>query len=213
MNEQDIIRRVEEEIRLLFAGDATGHDAFHTLRVYRGAMRIAQAEGGDRLVIALGALLHDADDPKLFRTADFANARAIMARCGVGGDTAERVVEAIRTVSFKGTDTVTPATLEGKIIQDADRLDALGAIGAARAFAYGGSHGRAMYDPNQPPRAGMDETAYRANRGSSLNHFHEKLYLLKGMMNTPAARALAEGREAFLRAFEEEFLAEWDGRA
>lgn len=212
MEQEVILQQVAQKIRALFAEDFSGHDVWHSLRVEHTAATLADAEGCDAFVVRLGALLHDADDPKLFSTKDFANARAIMAEASVPADTAERVIAAIATVSFKGTDTKVPDTLEGKVLQDADRLDAIGAIGAARAFAYGGSHNRPMYDPDVPPSLNMDEAAYRKNRGSSLNHFYEKLFLLKDMMNTPSARRMAEERDAFLHAFAEEFLAEWEGK-
>ncbi len=213
MEEQErILSIVRDEIRRLFSDDFSGHDAWHTIRVERTAAVIAEAESCDVFVVRLGALLHDADDPKLFSTQDYQNARDIMARAYVDASTAQQVIAAIATVSFKGTDTQTPATLEGKVLQDADRLDALGAIGIARTFAYGGSHSRAMYDPELPPLLHMDEAAYRKNQGSSLNHFYEKLFLLKDMMNTDTARRMAEKRDAYLHAFAEEFLAEWDGK-
>ncbi len=211
MEEQErILSLVRDEIRRLFSDDFSGHDAWHTIRVERTAAVIAEAEGCDVFVVRLGALLHDADDPKLFFTQDYQNARDIMTRAHVDASTAQQVIAAIATVSFKGTDTQTPATLEGKVLQDADRLDALGAIGIARTFAYGGSHSRAMYDPELPPLLHMDEVTYRKNQGSSLNHFYEKLFLLKDMMNTDTARRMAEKRDAYLHAFAEEFLAEWD---
>ncbi len=213
MEEQErILSLVRDEIRRLFSDDFSGHDAWHTIRVERTAAVIAEAEGCDVFIVRLGALLHDADDPKLFSTQDYQNARDIMARAYVDASTAQQVIAAIATVSFKGTDTQTPTTLAGKVLQDADRLDALGAIGIARTFAYGGSHSRAMYDPELPPLLHMDEAAYRKNQGSSLNHFYEKLFLLKDMMNTDTARRMAAKRDAYLHAFAEEFLAEWDGK-
>ncbi len=212
MDQEAALRQVTEQIRALFADDFSGHDVWHSLRVEHTAAALAAQEGCDAFVVRLGALLHDADDPKLFATKDYANARRIMAEVGISADTAERVIAAIATVSFKGTGTRVPDTLEGKVLQDADRLDAIGAIGAARAFAYGGSHARPLYDPEVPPHLNMDETAYRNNRGSSLNHFYEKLFLLKDMMNTAAAKKMAEKRDAFLHAFAEEFLAEWEGQ-
>ena len=184
---QNIIDAALGYVRALFEGNADGHDFGHTVRVYENAMRIAESEpGADRLTVALAALLHDADDPKLFQTEGNANARRFLAEQGVEPDTAERVCGAINAVSFRKNGTKTPATPEGRIVQDADRLDALGALGIARTFAYGGRHGR-----------GLEE---------SVRHFHEKLLLLKDGMNTDAAKALAAPRHAFLEAF----LAEWE---
>ena len=121
------------------------------------------------------------------------------------------MIAIIRTVSFKGTDSVRPDSLEGQIVQDADRLDAIGAIGVARAFAYGGAKGRKMYDPAEPPRLNMDEAAYRANQGTTVNHFYEKLFLLRELLCTQPARDIAAGREAFMRDFLTQFYAEWNG--
>ena len=117
----------------------------------------------------------------------------------------------INGVSFSHNKGRHPDTIEGKIVQDADRLDAIGAIGVARAFAYGGAHGRVMYDPEIPPRPDMDEKAYMANRGTTINHFYEKLLLLGDMMQTAAGKTIAASRHAYLKAFLEEFLAEWQG--
>lgn len=207
----DLETRLLAAVKALFAGESSGHDAAHSIRVYRTAMRIAAQKPCDREIVTLASLLHDADDVKLFRTENFANARRIMAECGVENARAERAIEAIRTVSFKGTDSVVPETIEGKIVQDADRLDAIGAIGVARAFAYGGAKGRAMYDPAVPPEMDMDEARYRSHEGTTVNHFYEKLFLLRERMNTAAAREIAARREAFMRAFLEEFYAEWEG--
>ena len=198
-------------LRELFAGESSGHDLFHTLRVTRTAQRIAAQLPCARELVTLGALLHDADDSKLFATKDYANARRILSQCGVAQERIEAVIDIIRTVSFKGTDSVTPAAIEGQIVQDADRLDAIGAIGVARAFAYGGAKGRKMYDPEEPPRLHMDEAAYRANQGTTVNHFYEKLFLLRDMLCTQPARDIAAGREAFMRDFLAQFYAEWNG--
>lgn len=203
--------KIIAELQTLFINESSGHDLFHTLRVYRTAMRIAEKIPCGRELVAFGALLHDADDPKLFCTRDYANARRILASCGVGEMRIEAVIDIIKTVSFKGTDSEHPHSIEGQIVQDADRLDAIGAIGIARAFAYGGAKGRKMYDPDEPPKLHMDEAAYRANQGTTVNHFYEKLFLLRDMLCTQAARDIAEEREAFMRAFLDEFYAEWNG--
>ena len=187
--------RIIAELQALVAGESSGHDLFHTLRVTRTAQRIASQLPCDRELVTLGALLHDADDPKLFATQDYANARRILAGCGVPQERIEAVIAIIRTVSFRGTDSVRPDSLEGQIVQDADRLDAIGAIGVARAFAYGGAKGRKMYDPAEPP----------------VNHFYEKLFLLRELLCTQPAHDIAAGREAFMRDFLTQFYAEWNG--
>lgn len=180
-------------IRELFRNNSGGHDAAHSLRVYRNAMRIAESEPDcDRDIVALAALLHDADDHKLFRTENNANARLFLVAQSIGEAEIERICRDINAVSFSRNRGRRPETLEGKIVQDADRLDALGAIGIARTFAYGGEHGRTL--------------------DSSIEHFHEKLLLLKDEMNTETARRIAEPLHAFLEQFLKEYEQEIDGR-
>ena len=184
---QKITDAAIEYIRQLFAENADGHGLEHALRVYRTALYLAKsAPAADPLVVALGALLHDADDHKLFHTENNANARRFLTEQGVDAETADRICGAINAVSFSQNRGKRPETIEGQLIQDADRLDAIGAVGIARTFAYGGKHGRT-------PEA-------------SIAHFHEKLLLLKDLMNTEQAKALAEERHAFMEAF----LRQWD---
>ena len=199
-------------LKTLFAGDASGHGIDHTLRVYRMACRLAETEECNTEIVELAALLHDADDVKLFHTENYANARSIMTEAGIGAETQIAVLDAISTVSFKGTDTQVPATIEGKIVQDADRLDAIGAIGIARAFAFGGSRGRALYDPDEQPGVNLSEAEYRTRTGSTISHFYEKLFLLKDLMNTRTAREIAARRDAVMHAFVDEFTDEWSGK-
>lgn len=197
----------------VFAQDSGGHDFSHTLRVWRTACALAEAEGAEIPTVALAALLHDVDDPKLSPGTAAHKDRAVgfLRSRGVPEEEIARITAIIDEVAFVGEDSVVPSTLEGKCVQDADRLDAIGAVGIGRAFAYGGAHGRAMYDPDVPPRLHMTREEYRASRSTTLNHFYEKLLLLPAMMSTDTARALAQERDAFLRAFLDEFLAEWDG--
>lgn len=184
-----LIADAEEYVRRLFEADAGGHDVGHTLRVRRGAMLLArETPGCDALVVELAALLHDADDPKLFSTANNENARAFLEREGVAPETVEAVCAAINAVSFSSNRGRRPETLEGQLVQDADRLDAMGAVGVARTFAYGGERGRPMEE--------------------SVRHFHDKLLKLYDLLNTDAARRLAAPRHAFLEAFLKEYEAE-----
>ncbi len=212
MNEQ-ILEAAARYIKTLFAEEYSGHDYFHSLRVYRTARRLAEQEEADGLITGLAALLHDADDRKLspetYETK--ANAVGFLSAQDVDEAAIQRIVTIIGEVSFRGTDSVTPSTVEGKCVQDADRLDALGAIGIARTFAYGGAHRRVMYDPEIPPETEMDADRYYAHEATSVNHFYEKLLLLKDMMNTEAGRRLAEERDRYMRGFLEEFYAEWEG--
>lgn len=212
MSDEEIILRAQAYIHDLFAGESTGHDEQHSLRVWRNALLIASEEGGDSTVIQLAALLHDADDAKLFDTADtLAHARDFLASCGVAPQTAEHVLACIRTVGFKGGHNAPPATMEAAIVQDADRLDAIGAIGIARTFAYGGAKGRAIYDPDEKPQQFADSAAYAASKGCSISHFYEKLLLLRGLMHTDAARRIADQRHAYMEGFLAQFYAEWNG--
>ena len=191
-SDEQVIEKAVSYVTALFRADAGGHDAEHTLRVYRNAMTIAEHEPDcDQLIVALAALLHDTDDPKLFRTEDNANARKFLREAGVSEDEIGRICRVINAVSFSRNKDKAPDTAEGRIVQDADRLDALGAVGIARTFAYGGAHGRPMRE--------------------SLQHFEEKLLLLKERMNTETGRRFAAGRHAFLLAFLQEFEAENGG--
>jgi uncharacterized protein len=179
------------------------------------ALRLADEEGADRVVTELAALLHDVADWKFAGGDDRAGSRA--GRQWLESLRAEAVVidhvcEIIDGMSFKGAGVATPMrTLEGKCVQDADRLEAIGAIGVARAFAYGGHKGQPKHDPEMQPQAHATFEAYKQNRGTTINHFYEKLLLLKERMNTRAGRRLAEGRHAYLERFLEQFLAEWQG--
>lgn len=176
-------------IQALFRTDAGGHDADHTLRVWRNAMKIAdKIPGCDRRIVSLAALLHDADDHKLFATKDNANARSFLKKQDVPDAEIERICRVINAVSFSQNRGRVPDSIEGKIVQDADRLDALGAVGIARTFAYGGEHGRPLQQ--------------------SLQHFYDKLLLLKDLMNTEPGREIAEKRHAFLEEFLREYLEE-----
>ena len=209
----EIIGHAESFIRGLFENEFSGHDFFHSMRVCRTAVRIAETEGADAEETALIALLHDADDIKLSPATheNMDRARAFLEKEGVSEKRIRRILTAISEISFRGTDSIAPSAAEGKCVQDADRLDALGAIGIARTFAYGGSRGRAMYDPDEKPLENMTEAEYRASRSASVNHFYEKLFHLKDLMNTEYGRKLAEKREAFMKEYLSHFYAEWEG--
>lgn len=173
----------------LFRGNSDGHDLDHSMRVYSVAMKIAKEEPDcDIEAVALAALLHDADDHKLFDTSDNANARAFLKAHHISDDRCGFICSIINSVSFSKNRGTRPVLPEAKIVQDADRLDAMGAIGIARTFAYGGSHGRSL-----------DE---------SIGHFHEKLLLLKDEMNTDAGRRIAQERHLFMEEYLEHFNSE-----
>lgn len=210
---EQLVQNAAEFIKEIFQNDFSGHDFFHSMRVYRTAINIAEAEHADLEVVALAALLHDVDDRKLSPTTaeKKENATRFMRSQNVPEYEIRQVCQIIGEVSFKGTDSVRPSTPEGKCVQDADRLDALGAIGIARTFAYGGSHNRAIYDPELPPQTAMNQVQYYSSRSTSLNHFYEKLFLLEGMMNTETGKAIARKRTQYMQEFVDEFLNEWDG--
>jgi uncharacterized protein len=210
--DEGTFERAKEFARKLFEGDSSGHDIYHTIRVHDLARTICAQEGGDMDMVRLAALLHDVDDRKLFGDNGFMNARTFMDSESIPVEDQLFICDIISQVSFKGKDSVVPGTLEGKIVQDADRMDAIGAIGIARAFAYGGSKGRAMYIPGDAPKEGMSEKEYFSNQGTSVNHFHEKLLLLKDMMNTETAKRMAQHRHDYMVGYLDEFMSEWEGR-
>ncbi len=213
MNDE-IVKQIAGVVRERQEGEGSGHDWTHTSRVWNLALLIANAEGGDTYAVSLAALLHDIGDWKLFdgdEAAGQAEVRGIMEQHNVDPAVISHVLTIISEVSFYGGGTPRPmSTLEGEIVQDADRLDAIGAIGIARCFAYGGSRDRLIYDPEYTPRTEMTEAEYKANKGDSISHFHEKLLLLKDLMNTKRGRELAEQRHEVMLRFLADFQAEWE---
>ena len=211
--ENTIIQNALDYVKKIFAADFSGHDYFHTLRVYKTATHIAEKENADLLTVQLAALLHDVDDIKLSpETHEHKdNAVRFLKGNGVDADAVKTICGIIGAISFAGSGSTVPETLEGKCVQDADRLDAIGAIGIARAFAYGGSHNRPMYDPDIPPKMNMSREEYNKRLSTTVNHFYEKLFLLKDLMNTKTAVEIAENRERFMQAYIREFMDEWDG--
>lgn len=208
----DLIAATARLARERLQADSAGHDWYHTWRVWRLARRLALAEGADTTVVELAALLHDIEDWK-FSGDELASgrlARRWLQDHEADPATVDHVEEIINTLSFKAVDQPRMRTLEGMVVQDADRLDALGAIGIARTFAYGGWRGTPMHDPDLAPRLDMSAEEYRAHRGTTVNHFYEKLLRLRDLMNTPTAQALAAQRHAYMEDFLTRFLEEWD---
>ena len=212
----DLIANTAAHMQQLFAGEGSGHDWAHIRRVWLMARRLAADEpGADSLVTELAALLHDIADWK-FNDGDYEAgpraARVWLQSQGAGEKLIQRVELAIREVSFKGLGVSTPVSSpEAALVQDADRLDAIGAIGIARAFAYGGHKGRPLHDPAVLPVAHDSFASYQQNAAPTLNHFYEKLLHLQDRLNTEAARVIARERHAFMEAYVARFLAEWDG--
>ena len=192
-----------------------GHDWFHIERVYKNAISIAETETCDLTVVKLGALLHDIADSK-FHDGDEEigpqKARNYLESQKVSEEIIEHVVQIIENISFKGGNFEKQFTSkELEIVQDADRLDALGAIGIARTFNYGGFKNRSIYNPNIPPKLNMSKEEYKKNDAPTLNHFYEKLLLLKDKMNTETGKKLAQERHRFMELFLSQFYAEWEG--
>ena len=213
MKQEQILSAARRYIRELFSKDSGGHDYWHSVRVANTAKLLAVQEGADPFLAELAALLHDADDIKLFPDtfAGKEHAVSFLKSQSVPDADIRKITAIIEQVPFSGTGLSVPDSLEGKCVQDADRLDALGAIGIARTFAYGGSHGRAIYDPDEQPRLRMTEEEYRNASSSSVSHFYEKLLKIKDLMNTEAGRQAASRRDAYMRAFLDEFYSEWNG--
>jgi uncharacterized protein len=215
MDNNRIITATAHHIRQKFEGEGSGHDWWHIYRVWNTATRIGEEEGADTFVVQLAALLHDIADWKFHDGDDDAGprqARQWLEGLEVTEPVISRVCTIIKELSFKGAGVPTPmSTLEGQVVQDADRLDAIGAIGIARAFAYGGHKNRALYDPDIPPTLHDSFASYKSSQGTTVNHFYEKLLLLKDRMNTPAARRMAEQRHAFMEEFLQRFFQEWEG--
>ena len=192
-----------------------GHDWFHIERVYKNALLIAQHEDCDIEIVKLGALLHDIADSKFNdgdETVGPRIAREFLVGQNVEKEKIEHVVNIIENISFKGGNFEKKFTsIELEIVQDADRLDAIGAIGIARTFNYGGFKNRQLYNPNIPPKMNMTKEEYKNSDAPTLNHFYEKLLLLKDKMNTKTGKELAVNRHRFMENFLAQFYAEWEG--
>ena len=215
MSPLDLIDRTAGFVKASLSGEGSGHDWWHTCRVWKTAQRIGRAEGVDLLVVELAALLHDIADWKAHDgdlTVGPEAARKWLLRLGVDRSVVEDVCRIISDISFKGARVEQPVlSLEGQVVQDADRLDAIGAIGIARAFAYGGAKGRLIHDPDVKPQQHQTAEAYLKSGGTTINHFHEKLLLLRDRMNTPTGRAVAEKRHQFMEDYLKRFDEEWEG--
>jgi uncharacterized protein len=215
MTDQRIIAKIAAEVRSKLEGEGSGHDWWHVYRVWKMAEHIGADEAADMTVVSLGALLHDIADWKFHGGDDSVGPRVameVLGRHGVSSGVASRIGRIVEEVSFKGAGVPTvPTTLEGMIVQDADRIDAIGAIGIARAFAYGGFKGRPLHDPGIAPVLHASKEAYSGSQSPTINHFYEKLLLLRDLMNTRAGRAIAEERHRFMEEYLDRFHKEWDG--
>ena len=213
MNIPEIIQKTRHFIESEFRNEGSGHDWFHIDRVRKMALRIGKTEGCDLFITEMAALLHDLDDWKL-TASDFSGSvrsQKWLDSIGVDYQYSNRIIQIIDEVSFKGADIQTPvSSVEAAVVQDADRLDAIGAIGIARTFAYGGHKSRLIYDPSVIPVMHGDFQEYKSNNAPTINHFYEKLLLLKDRMNTQTAKIIAEQRHRFMSDYLEQFYEEWE---
>ena len=209
---ENIIELARAYVKNKFENEYSGHDYFHTLRVFNMATNIAKSEGADLEIVQLAALLHDVDDRKISPQTyeKQTNARSFLKLNSIDDIRIESICQIIREISFGANDSA-PTTLEGKCVQDADRLDAIGAIGIARAFAYGGNHNRHMYHPEIKPQLNMTKEEYVKSESTTINHFYEKLFKLADLMNTNTAKSIAIERDKYMKQFVLEFMDEWEG--
>lgn len=214
--ERAVIQKTKQMVKEQFQHEGSGHDWWHIYRVWKNAKAIAKQEEADQFIVELAALLHDIADWKDHDGDLEAGPKAAsewLQRLNVAPNSVEHVADIVRTISFKGAGVIDAMnSIEGKIVQDADRLDAMGAIGIGRTFTWGGSRARLMYDPGQQPGEHLTFDDYKKNVGHTVNHFYEKLLLLKDRMNTETGRKIAESRHKFMEEFLEQFYKEWDGK-
>ena len=219
MDKKQLIQSTIRFVKKTLEGAEGGHDWFHIERVYQNAKLIAKSEKVDLFVVELGALLHDIADAKFHdgdETIGPKKASLFLKSQEVPDSIVEHIEKIILNVSFKNSlDTQSERKFESpelKVIQDADRLDAIGAIGIARAFNYGGFKNRALYDPTIQPLIDQDKETYKKSKAPTINHFYEKLLLLKDKMNTKTGKALAEQRHKFMKKYLQQFYDEWNGK-
>lgn len=211
MNKALILEKTRDFVKEKMYKEGSGHDWFHVERVCNIAKYLAQKESADMFIVEMTALLHDIDDWKFSDVYNTTVTEEFLKSVEVSEEDSNRILNIIKTMSYKGgvVDS-TQNTTEGMVVQDADRLDALGAIGIARAFAYGGSKNRSMYDPSIKPIdfKSLDEVKNKDNH--TINHFYEKLFKLKDLMNTNTAKEIAKKRHKYMESFIEEFYSEWN---
>ena len=215
MNRIEIIQKTVEFISQEFESEGSGHDWFHIDRVRRLALHIGQSEGSEPFITEMGALLHDLDDWKLTESESHfpVKAKKWLETLEVEAQVATLILNVIEDISYQGAGTETPVrSIEAAVVQDADRLDAIGAIGIARTFAYGGHKSRLIYNPAIAPVMHSDFQSYKNSTAPTINHFYEKLLLLKDRMNTNTAKSIADQRHCFMEYYLEQFFNEWEAK-
>lgn len=216
MQQPQLIDKTIAFVQESLQGAEGGHDWFHTYRVWKTSQRIAETEPADSLIVSLGALLHDIADSKFHggdETIGPKVAREFLKNQNTSPEVIDHVVKIIENISFKGGNQEQKFTsVELQVIQDADRLDAIGAIGIARTFNYGGFKGRPLYNPDIEPVLNMTKEEYKASTAPTINHFYEKLLLLKDRMNTKTGKEMAHKRHKFMEEFLRQFYEEWEGK-
>ena len=215
MTESEILQKTAHYVEEKLTGEGSGHDWWHIVRVRQMAERLAVEEGANSFICEIAALVHDLADEKVAGSeeAGLAEVHRLLDSLGLSDHQTQEILMIIQGISYKGgTLRDVPLTLEGKIVQDADRLDAIGAIGIARTMVFSGHKQRPIHDPQVAVREQMTLEEYRSNQGTAISHFYEKLLKLKDLMNTETAKRLAQGRHEFLESYLEQFYAEWEAR-
>ena len=214
MKQQEQLKAMEQYAKRVLDSDSSGHDWSHIERVVNTTKTIAKAEWADLFICEAAALLHDVIDDKIIQ--DPADAlkelKKFLASIEMTPEQSEAIVSIITRMSFKNHQEKQELSLEGKVVQDADRLDAIGAIGIARVMCYSGSTGRPIHKPEMKPRENLTPEEYRNGESTAIMHFYEKLLKLKDLMNTKYGNELAKGRHEFLELYLKQFYAEWDGK-
>jgi len=209
-----VINNTVEFVKKELQGAEAGHDWFHIERVWKLSKKIAEKENANLMVVELGALLHDIADPKFHNGNEEIGpntARYFMETQGLHEDIIVQVIYIIKNISFKNrADAPQEKSIELQIVQDADRIDAIGAIGIARTFNFGGYKNNPMYDPANLPKLNMSKDEYKKSNGTTINHFYEKLLLIKDLMNTDTGKSLAEERHQYMLGFLDQFYKEWN---
>lgn len=212
MNKDKIINKTADFVKEIMSEESSGHDWWHIYRVWNLAKKIAKKENANTFIVEMAALLHDVEDWKLKESLQtHGKVREWLVKMDISEKEIDEIIHITENISYKGANvSENTLTIEGKIVQDADRIDAIGAIGVARAFAYGASKGRELYNPEIEPEMHNDFLSYKNSKGHTINHFYEKLLLLKDRMNTESAKEIAIKRHEFLVCFLDNFNSEWN---